>query len=249
MTTRSRSGDDAVAKSKAVKAAWPYAWVEGVDYPHKDGRATVTGQLVLDDPQAASKTFPHLTVGLAHPDYISTRAATSSAQATATSSPGRTTATTTSSGPTALRTAASPSPTSAPAPTRCTPSPTASSASTPRPTSPSKRASARPRQARLAARPLRQADLGDRLPRPHRRQVLQGRRRQLLALGLAAALRRPLPQRHHLHHRQERLPQGLVLRGGPPLHHRRLEEPRRQGPPQPALRLGQQPDRNPGHVA
>jgi rhamnogalacturonan endolyase len=62
--------NDAVEKSKAVKAAWPYAWVSGVDYPYKDGRATVTGQLVLDDPQAASKTLPHLTIGLAHPDYI-----------------------------------------------------------------------------------------------------------------------------------------------------------------------------------
>jgi rhamnogalacturonan endolyase len=62
--------NDAVEKSKAVKAAWPYAWVSGVDYPHKDGRSTVTGQLVLDDPQAAKKTFPHLTVGLAHPDYL-----------------------------------------------------------------------------------------------------------------------------------------------------------------------------------
>jgi rhamnogalacturonan endolyase len=61
--------DDAVAKSKEVKAAWPYAWVSGVDYPHKDGRATVTGQLVLNDPQAVKKTLPHLTVGLAHPDY------------------------------------------------------------------------------------------------------------------------------------------------------------------------------------
>ena len=50
--------NDAVDKSKAVKAAWPYGWVEGVDYPHKDGRATVTGQLVLDDPQAANKTLP-----------------------------------------------------------------------------------------------------------------------------------------------------------------------------------------------
>jgi rhamnogalacturonan endolyase len=60
---------DAVAKSKSVKAAWPYAWVNGVDYPHKDGRATVTGQLVLNDPQAASKKLPHLEVGLAHPDY------------------------------------------------------------------------------------------------------------------------------------------------------------------------------------
>lgn len=63
--------NDAVEKSKAVKAAWPYAWVEGLDYPHKDGRATVTGQLVLDDPQAASRALPHLTVGLSHPDYQS----------------------------------------------------------------------------------------------------------------------------------------------------------------------------------
>jgi rhamnogalacturonan endolyase len=63
--------NDAVEKSRAVKAAWPYAWVEGLDYPHKDGRATVTGQLVLNDPQAAKKTLPHLTIGLAHPDFQS----------------------------------------------------------------------------------------------------------------------------------------------------------------------------------
>ena len=64
--------NDAVQKSKAVKAAWPYDWVSGVDYPHKGGRATVTGQLVLNDPQASKKTLPHLTIGLAHPDYINT---------------------------------------------------------------------------------------------------------------------------------------------------------------------------------
>ena len=63
--------NDAVAKSKAVKAAWPYGWVNGVDYPHKDGRGSVTGQLVLNDPQAAKKTLPHLNVGLSHPDYVS----------------------------------------------------------------------------------------------------------------------------------------------------------------------------------
>jgi len=62
--------DDAVQKSKAVKAAWPYDWVHGMDYTHKDGRSTITGQLVLNDPQAAKKTLPHLTVGLAHPDYL-----------------------------------------------------------------------------------------------------------------------------------------------------------------------------------
>ena len=61
--------EDAVAKSKEVKAAWPYSWVEGMDYPHKDGRGTVTGQLVLNDPQAASKLLPNLNVGLSHANY------------------------------------------------------------------------------------------------------------------------------------------------------------------------------------
>jgi rhamnogalacturonan endolyase len=60
---------DALAQAKQERAQWPYDWVNGVDYPHKDQRGTVTGQLVLDDPQAASTKLPHLTVGLAHPDY------------------------------------------------------------------------------------------------------------------------------------------------------------------------------------
>jgi rhamnogalacturonan endolyase len=60
---------DAVEKSKAVKAAWPYEWVTGMDYPHKAERGTVTGQFVLDDAQAASKRLPNLTVGLTHANY------------------------------------------------------------------------------------------------------------------------------------------------------------------------------------
>jgi rhamnogalacturonan endolyase len=67
--------NDAVAKSKEVKAAWPYDWVQGMDYPYKDGRSTVTGQFILNDPQAAKKTLPHLTVGLAHPNYPGTGSA------------------------------------------------------------------------------------------------------------------------------------------------------------------------------
>jgi rhamnogalacturonan endolyase len=59
---------DALAQAKKETAQWPYDWVNGVDYPHKDQRGTVTGQLVLDDPQAATTKLPHLTVGLAHPD-------------------------------------------------------------------------------------------------------------------------------------------------------------------------------------
>lgn len=60
---------DALAEAKPVKAAWPFDWVNGVDYPHRDQRADVTGQFVLVDPQAESTKLPHLTVGLAHPDY------------------------------------------------------------------------------------------------------------------------------------------------------------------------------------
>ncbi len=60
---------DALAEARVEKAKWPYDWVNGVDYPHKDERSTVTGQLVLDDPQAKTGKLPGLTVGLAHPDY------------------------------------------------------------------------------------------------------------------------------------------------------------------------------------
>ena len=61
--------NDALLKAKTVKTQWPYAWVQGVDYPQKAGRATVTGQLALNDPQAASTKLPHLWVGLTHPDF------------------------------------------------------------------------------------------------------------------------------------------------------------------------------------
>ncbi|MEA3188737.1 MAG: rhamnogalacturonan endolyase, partial [Chthoniobacter sp.] len=60
---------DALGKAKTVKAGWPFDWVNGVDYPHKDQRSTVTGQLALNDPQAPTTKLPHLTVGLSHPDY------------------------------------------------------------------------------------------------------------------------------------------------------------------------------------
>lgn len=56
--------NDAVQKS--IRAAWPYNWVEGMDYPHKAERATVTGTIVLNDPQAASRTLPNLNGGLTH---------------------------------------------------------------------------------------------------------------------------------------------------------------------------------------
>jgi rhamnogalacturonan endolyase len=63
--------NDALAQAKKENAAWPYDWVNGVDYPHLSERGNVTGQLVLNDslaPATASKLLPHLTVGLAYPD-------------------------------------------------------------------------------------------------------------------------------------------------------------------------------------
>jgi rhamnogalacturonan endolyase len=64
--------NDAMAKAVEVKAAWPYDWVSGMDYPHKSERGNVTGQVVLNDPQAATTKLPNLTIGLAHPDYTGT---------------------------------------------------------------------------------------------------------------------------------------------------------------------------------
>jgi rhamnogalacturonan endolyase len=60
---------DALAQAEKEISRWPYDWVNGVDYPHQDQRGIVTGLIVLDDPQAATTKLPHLTVGLAHPDY------------------------------------------------------------------------------------------------------------------------------------------------------------------------------------
>lgn len=62
---------DALAQAKKESAKWPYDWVKGVDYTPAAQRATVKGQLVLDDPLApkgSSKLLPHLVVGLTHPD-------------------------------------------------------------------------------------------------------------------------------------------------------------------------------------
>ena len=60
---------NALARVKIESAAWPYDWVNGVDYPHKNERATVSGKIVLDDPQAPDLKMGNLLVGLSAPDY------------------------------------------------------------------------------------------------------------------------------------------------------------------------------------
>jgi rhamnogalacturonan endolyase len=64
---------DAQAQQKKESAKWPYDWVSGVDYPHKDQRSTVSGQLVINDPLSPPGTkMSYLRVGLSHPDYTVT---------------------------------------------------------------------------------------------------------------------------------------------------------------------------------
>ncbi len=60
---------EALAHAAKESAAWPYDWVTGVDYPHKDGRGSVGGKLVLNDALAPNAKMSRLLVGLAHPDY------------------------------------------------------------------------------------------------------------------------------------------------------------------------------------
>ncbi len=59
---------DALAQAAVQAREWPFAWVKGVDYTPAAERANVTGQIVLEDPQAKTTKLPHLVVGLTHAD-------------------------------------------------------------------------------------------------------------------------------------------------------------------------------------
>ena len=59
---------DALSRSRAEERAWPYGWVNGVDYPHQKERAEARGQIVLEDP--ITKKLEHLRVGLTAADYM-----------------------------------------------------------------------------------------------------------------------------------------------------------------------------------
>jgi rhamnogalacturonan endolyase len=60
---------NALNREKVETAAWPFDWVNGVDYPHKNERATVSGKIVLWDPRAPGQTISNLLIGLSAPDY------------------------------------------------------------------------------------------------------------------------------------------------------------------------------------
>ncbi|HET7624265.1 MAG TPA: polysaccharide lyase family protein [Verrucomicrobiae bacterium] len=59
---------NALARAKKESAAWPYDWVRGVDYPHKNERGSAKGRIVLND--IAGIKMSHLLVGLSAPDYM-----------------------------------------------------------------------------------------------------------------------------------------------------------------------------------
>jgi rhamnogalacturonan endolyase len=62
--------DDACAMAETEARLWPYYWVNGVDYPHRDQRSDVSGHFLIDDPVAQDGIFPGtLTVGLAYTAY------------------------------------------------------------------------------------------------------------------------------------------------------------------------------------
>jgi rhamnogalacturonan endolyase len=67
--------EDAKRQAKVEAAKWPYAWVNGVDYPKAAERSTVSGQMVLRDAQMPGAKLENLEVGLAYPDEAPVTAA------------------------------------------------------------------------------------------------------------------------------------------------------------------------------
>ncbi len=69
-STRDALWHDALAKADTEAKDWPFDWVSGVDYPHKDGRGVATGRIVINDPRAPGLVVSNLLVGLTAPDYV-----------------------------------------------------------------------------------------------------------------------------------------------------------------------------------
>ncbi len=182
-----------------------------MDYPHKDQRGNVTGQFVLNDPQAATTKLPGLTVGLAHPDYTTTAGGFTQRSGngnvikwphdgnyyqfwTDGTDDGKFTIPSIRPGTYTLHAFAD-GVLGEFAKTNIT-----------------VEAGKNLDLGKIEWKPVRYGkqiwEIG--YPEPQRQRILQGQR--LLALGLVRALPAAVPQRHHLHRWQERLAQGLVLR-------------------------------------
>jgi rhamnogalacturonan endolyase len=59
---------DALAEAARQQAQWPFAWVQGVDYPQAAERSSVTGKLSVSDADPAARPHGRMLVGLIPPD-------------------------------------------------------------------------------------------------------------------------------------------------------------------------------------
>ncbi|MEO7412402.1 MAG: polysaccharide lyase family protein [Opitutaceae bacterium] len=60
---------DAIAQQRKESSKWPYDWVKGVDFPSREQRSTVSGQLVLKDAGDPKAKMSAVRVGLTHAAY------------------------------------------------------------------------------------------------------------------------------------------------------------------------------------
>jgi hypothetical protein len=191
---------------------WPYDWVSGVDYPHRNQRVTVKGQIALKDPMApGGARMSKLLVGLAHPAYTApvTRPGAPSREIdwqtdakhyefwTHADEQGRFTLSNVRPGSYHLRAFAD--------------GVLGEFAKADITIAPGK--SIDHGQAAMDAGSPRQAVMGNRHPQPHRFGVSERRRLQPRRDG--PAISQALSQRCKLRRRKERLPEGLVLRARP----------------------------------
>jgi rhamnogalacturonan endolyase len=60
---------DSLVRAAGEQKAWPYAWAEAPGYAHAQERGSVSGRLLLCDPQAPGANAAGAWVGLAHAPY------------------------------------------------------------------------------------------------------------------------------------------------------------------------------------
>jgi rhamnogalacturonan endolyase len=60
---------DAVAQAAKETRKWPYPWVSGADYAGRSERGSVTGRVILRDPQAKGAKLTNFRIGLSYPAY------------------------------------------------------------------------------------------------------------------------------------------------------------------------------------
>ncbi|MGC8830912.1 MAG: polysaccharide lyase family protein [Verrucomicrobiia bacterium] len=61
---------NALTRAAKEQRAWPYEWAEAADYLHTPQRGSVSGQLIVRDPQAPDVKASNAWVGLAHDPYV-----------------------------------------------------------------------------------------------------------------------------------------------------------------------------------